>query len=102
MIWFILGPYIFALLVTTRLLAGHFAYSFAKKSHQKFPRCYDEFDPDEEQWIGAFFLALFVAIVWPVVLVPYLVAIKVGAEAHAEQLQQRKRIAELEQELDLR
>lgn len=93
--------YATAALSCARLIAGHFAWAFwenEKPHYRDGPR------PDGEQWLGAWFIALPIAAIWPLVIAPWLLSkrVAVGAEAERRLHDREARIATLEKELGIK
>lgn len=96
-------------LIATRLLAGHFAWSWALRDargkRREYPSLYKRLDPDSAEphfgwWLLAGFVGAIAALVWPAVLISGHFP-KIGAEREAERRRMKARIAELEREAGL-
>jgi hypothetical protein len=96
MIWLI-GSLTYSLiaLVTMRILTAHFAWWF----HEHREYCFlDDTEPTGDQWVGAAFVAMMIAIVWPIAVFWTINFPAVGAAGRAKIRQQEERIKQLERE----
>lgn len=102
MIFYGILGYCIVVLAMIRPLAGHFAYTFMRNHNQRRPS-WRTTRPSPDQWFGAVCLAACLACVWPLCIVWKGVGGRwqIGAEREHVIAVQRKRLAELERELDL-
>ena len=89
-------------LAALRPLTGHFAYTFMRR-HNEAHSYRTHKEPNGEQWFGSFCLALAIVCVWPAILAWNAIGGRwqIGAERQHVIQEQKKRLRELERELDL-
>lgn len=95
--------YVTLALIGARLVAGHLAWTWREAERRRWAHLKLSPAPGGEQWFGAWALALALAAIWPVALIPFLAGRRfaIGAEREAELRRREKHVKTLERELGL-
>src|SRR5438094_1409503 len=99
MVWALVVPYVLLSLAAWRMLAGHYAWKFAREDGKRRP----------DEWWDACSGSFFIVLLWPLSLLAFVLVLiglrwplVIGEERRAQRRADEQRIERLEQELDLR